>query len=143
MKDRPTKDYVILAAIAAGVAALWIFRDSLNKLFKFAGNPNEGTPYEGGGVVGTLGHATNAILGGVPQAVGEYISSWFAPSGTPGDNVFYTVLFPDGSKHAVGASTVNAQGYFNSSAQSWGANLPNKVYRIGVNSASQKVAVAA
>lgn len=42
------------------------------------------TPYQGGGVLGTLGAATNGILGGVPQKVGEKIGGWafdiFGPS---------------------------------------------------------------
>jgi hypothetical protein len=36
-----------------------------------------GTPYEGGGVAGTVGAGVNSILGGVPQAIGESIGGWF------------------------------------------------------------------
>lgn len=32
---------------------------------------NQGTPYKGFGVLGTLGNITNRVLGGVPQAIGE------------------------------------------------------------------------
>ncbi len=34
-----------------------------------------GTPYEGTGIFGTLGAATNATLGGVPQSIGESLGS--------------------------------------------------------------------
>lgn len=32
------------------------------------------TPYDGYGVVGTLGAATNSLLGGMPQNIGEWLS---------------------------------------------------------------------
>lgn len=35
-----------------------------------------GTPYEGAGILGTLGSATNTALGGVPQSIGEKIGDW-------------------------------------------------------------------
>ena len=34
------------------------------------------TPYEGAGVLGTVGAATNNLLGGVPQRAGEYLGGW-------------------------------------------------------------------
>jgi hypothetical protein len=37
------------------------------------GKVNEGTPYEGAGVVGTLGNLTNQISGGSLQSFGEWI----------------------------------------------------------------------
>lgn len=35
----------------------------------------EGTPYEGAGVLGSLGAATNAISGGALQSIGEWTGS--------------------------------------------------------------------
>jgi len=35
-----------------------------------------GTPYQDAGVLGTLGAATNTVLGGVPQRVGESVGGW-------------------------------------------------------------------
>ena len=37
-----------------------------------------GTPYEGTGIFGTLGAATNDVLGGAPQSFGEYLGGKFA-----------------------------------------------------------------
>ena len=34
------------------------------------------TPYEGTGLPGTIGAATNDLLGGVPQRAGEYLGGW-------------------------------------------------------------------
>lgn len=127
--------YIVLGAVGVAGVAAYFFGAKLLAMFK---DVNKGTPYEGTGAVGTLGNLTNQILGGVPQSLGESISQWFEPDYSGGDNVFYTVLFPDNSKHAVGATTIDSKGYF---------TLP-KIYgsmrfRLGVNQASQKVAVAA
>jgi hypothetical protein len=35
-----------------------------------------GTPYQGAGILGTLGSAANTALGGVPQSVGERLGDW-------------------------------------------------------------------
>lgn len=34
---------------------------------------NQGTPYQGYGVIGTLGNVTNEVLGGVPEKIGSFI----------------------------------------------------------------------
>jgi hypothetical protein len=39
-------------------------------------NVNQGTPYEGAGIIGTLGNFTNQALGGVPQSVGQSLGGW-------------------------------------------------------------------
>lgn len=36
----------------------------------------EETPYEGAGVLGTVGAATNTLLGGVPRKAGEALGGW-------------------------------------------------------------------
>lgn len=46
----------------------------------------QGTPYQGAGVIGTLGAAANDVSGGTLQSVGDYIGNkladWFQPSPT-------------------------------------------------------------
>jgi hypothetical protein len=48
-------------------------------------NINEGTPYEGAGVVGTLGHAADAVSGGNLSKWGEWLGGklddWFGAGG--------------------------------------------------------------
>ena len=48
-------------------------------------NVNAGTPYAGAGAVGTLGNATNSILGGAPQSFGEWLSGKVADITMPYD----------------------------------------------------------
>ena len=53
----------------------------VSKLFKDQiANVNEGTPFEGAGVVGTLGNATNAASGGILANVGSAIGEFFSGS---------------------------------------------------------------
>jgi hypothetical protein len=40
------------------------------------GNINAGTPYDGFGVVGTLGNAVNQTLGGAPASIGDSVGGW-------------------------------------------------------------------
>lgn len=91
------------------------------------------TAYEGAGIFGTLGAATNAVSGGTLASLGEKISSWFEP-GEKSENLYYRVLFPDGTFHAVGSLSIDKNGFF-----VWSG----KKYRIGVNQGNQRVAVAA
>lgn len=101
----------IVAAFGLGIAgyAIW-------KAYQFVQDPNKGTAYEGngslltvGGAVATLGNATNTVLGGVPQTVGEALGSGlfslFNGSYSPG--VSLIVNFPDGSRHAVDGASVD------------------------------------
>lgn len=75
----------------------------------------KGTAYEGAGVAGTLGAATNAVTGGtlekIGSAIGGKLYDWFG-SDPPATDTFYTVVFPDGKRHAVNAATVSGAGYF-------------------------------
>jgi hypothetical protein len=91
--------------IAGGLIAWYIYR-------KVTG---AGTPYENKGAVGILANATNTLLGGAPQAVGETLSRWtydILNGDDIGETTFYTVTFPDGTKHAIGATTVSKSGAF-------------------------------
>lgn len=92
-----------------GVGGFLLFR-AIKGLLDF----NKGTPYAGGGVVGTAANATNKILGGVPQAIGESIggklADWFQKSAA--EVTVYNVLLPDGTRTGVPSSAVSGDGYF-------------------------------
>lgn len=104
--------WIALAAVAA-VVLYFVAK----KLLNFGGGLlsgnnalTAGTDYAGTGIFGTLGAATNKVLGGAPDAVGNKIGSGLyglfgAP--TPGSGTFYTVTFPDGSRHAIDSSLVD------------------------------------
>lgn len=71
----------IAIAIGAGVLAVWWLANRGTKAAAAAvdsiKNVNQGTPYEGGGVVGTIGHATDAISGGFFSDLGSKIGLWW------------------------------------------------------------------
>jgi hypothetical protein len=108
----------------AGGAALLVFvvyylaRKTITDVAKGAGGIvsgnnalTEGTDYEGAGVLGTLGAATNTVLGGVPSMIGEWLGGVFSP-GSAGSMTYWRVIFPDGAAHAVASDTVAANGAF-------------------------------
>lgn len=97
-----------------------------------AGNPV--TAYQGVGFgLGTIGALFNRASGGTLASWGESVSSWFTPTAAPGDsNIFYRVLFPDGTHHAVGNGTIDKKGYF---------TFNGKTYRMGYNQANVRIAV--
>jgi hypothetical protein len=107
-----------VAVIAA--AAYFIVRQTVGAALDGAGglisgnNPiTEGTPYEGGGVVGTVGAATDKASGGLLSTIGGWIGGKIADATEDKQtDTFYTVVFPDGSRHAVAADTVSGAGVF-------------------------------
>ena len=82
--------------------------------------------------------AVNSTLGGAPASIGEWLGgktfdlvSWF--KGDPGpENLYYSVLFADGSKHAIGSQQIDSDGHF---------TYNGKSYRMGVNSSGKNYAV--
>lgn len=70
-------------AIAIGAVVIgiwWLGRqakgavvDGVKSTATAVSNINQGTPYEGAGVVGTLGHATDTISGGLFSSAGEWL----------------------------------------------------------------------
>jgi hypothetical protein len=60
-------------AIGAGGLVLYFLWDKLTAAGKAALNVNQGTPYAGAGVVGTLGNATDQVSGGVLSTLGGWI----------------------------------------------------------------------
>lgn len=99
--------------------------------------------YEGKGVLGTLGAAANTVSGGLFASIGQSapvasvvdsIAGWFTSNVQPTGNLYYRVIFPDGSAHAVVDSSVDKNGYF-----TWNGTR----YRMGYDSSNQRVAVKA
>lgn len=96
---------LILAVAGVAIYAIYSISQGIKKAADAAGNAaaaaagavggaltgnnalTQGTPYAGAGVAGTLGAATNDVLGGVPQSLGESIGgaiySLFHGSNTP------------------------------------------------------------
>lgn len=133
------------AAIVGVVFVVWYLKKQAKEAGEAVGGlltgNNEltkGTPYEGAGVAGTLGAGANAISGGKLQDLGEWLGgktfdlvSWF--KGDPGpENLYYSVLFADGSKHAIGSQQIDSDGRF---------TYNGKQYRLGVNSSGKNYAV--
>jgi hypothetical protein len=74
---------VIALAALVGIA-YWVYSKAKTEVAAAANavnNVNAGTPYEGAGVVGTLGNGANQLSGGALQSVGEWIGGtlydWF------------------------------------------------------------------
>jgi hypothetical protein len=90
--------------------------------------------YEDKGVLGTLGAGANAVSGGSLAALGESISSWLSGSGDAalGSMIYYSVIFPDGARHAIGDADIDKQGFF---------TYAKVRYRLGVSATGSRVAV--
>ena len=122
-----TETKITLGVVASVAVAAWYFWDKL-------ANFNKGTAYEGTGAVGTLGNVANQLSGGALQTAGETLSRWtydLFNSDEIGETTFYTVTFPDGQRHAVGASTVSKSGTF---------TYNGKAYTLYVDASGKKFA---
>lgn len=75
-----------------------------------------GYNYSGFGLLSTPAAATNLAIGGAPAALGEGIGgglfSIFGSSSSAADATYYTVTFPDGSRHAIKSANVDSTGNF-------------------------------
>ena len=60
----------------------------------------------------TAADAVDATYSSARDAVASGLFALFGPEDKSGPNLFYTVTFPDGARHAVGADRVDAQGIF-------------------------------
>jgi len=71
--------YAVLLGVGALVAVgLFLFaKKQVKDAAAAIANVNAGTPYEGAGVVGTLGNAADQASGGVLSSIGEAIGGWF------------------------------------------------------------------
>jgi len=75
----------------------------------------DGTVYEGAGIAGTLGAATNVVTGGALEKAGDAVGGFFFD--IFGDDYdpnapIYTVKFPDGSMHAVDSNNLDWRDQF-------------------------------
>jgi hypothetical protein len=71
--------------------------------------------YSGFGPASSLGAAVNGLTGGAAASGGESIGSGLFSlfgSSPSGSSVYYTVNFPDGSKHAIGDATIDSNNRF-------------------------------
>jgi len=110
-----TETKITLGVVASVAVAAWYFWD---KLMDF----NKGTAYEGTGAVGTLGNVANQLSGGALQTAGETLSRWtydLLHTDELGDMTYYTVTFPDGARHAIGASLLSKSGTFMYDGKTW------------------------
>lgn len=52
------------------------------------------------------------VLNSLQDALSSGLYELFGPDENFGDSLFYNIGFPDGTRHAIGASLVDAQGKF-------------------------------
>ena len=94
------------------------------------------------GVAGALAYllyskATQAVAAVIawPAEIGNSIGGtlyeWLHPTDA-GPDTYYTVLFPDGSKHAVHATDVDRYGAFNFDGSAYTLRVDNKMQRVAV-----------
>jgi hypothetical protein len=95
------------------------------------------TAYEGAGILGTLGAAFNSVSGGTLASLGSWLGgktydivSWFSPGDQP--DVYQSVIFPDGSRHAIKLSDVSKDGL---------VDVDGTLYRLANNSSGKISAV--
>jgi hypothetical protein len=75
----------------------------------------EVTAYEGTGVLGTLGATVNTVTGGAAASAGSALGNVFTSifgKKVVSPSTFYSVLFPDGVRHAIGDTWIDKNGYF-------------------------------
>lgn len=90
--------------------------------------------YSGFGPASSLGAAVNGLTGGAAASTGEAVGSGlFSLFGSQptGSSTYYTVTFPDGSRHAIGDATIDS----NSNFSYGGVN-----YRLGDDGTGKKIA---
>lgn len=107
------KKIVTAGAQAAGAAA-----SATGGALSGNNSLTQGTPYEGAGILGTLGAATNTILGGAPEKIGNWIGG-----ALPGNNYDPNAPTPSG----VNRDQVVTQNYVTDIGQTtdFGTTDPN------------------
>jgi hypothetical protein len=87
----------------------------------FSGEPTDA--YANRGLVGDAGAVVNSLGGGLPASAGESLGDTLfsvfgsQPSGAGSSDLSYIVTFPDGSRHGVDSSLVDAYGNFTYAGQ--------------------------
>lgn len=64
-----------------------------------------------GDIAGNVADSLNETRNNVGSAIGETVFNWFNPASASPD-VYISVTFPDGLKHAVSVRDIDSQGYF-------------------------------
>lgn len=72
-----TLKFVLGAATVVIVSGLLV-KKAAAKTVDVVSNINEDTPFEGFGPIGTLGHATDSLLFGLPSKLGSFIGTKIA-----------------------------------------------------------------
>jgi hypothetical protein len=85
------------------------------------------------GAVGDAASAVNDARVSLGSSIGETIFEWFNKPAGGSSDLYYTVLFPDGTRHAIASPDVSSDGYF---------NYQGVRYRMGTNGENTRVAVA-
>lgn len=109
--NQPPVQLAIAAVIVIGFV-YFLLRKSIFDTADALGNVNAGTPFEGFGIVGTVGNVTNRVSGGTLAAAGEKISRYFFPVNDPTDSLYYVATFPDGQRHSIPSRDVDRNGFF-------------------------------
>lgn len=133
------------AAIAVIAAVYFLARKTVTDVVEGAGGLLSGnndltkdTPYEDMGILGTLGAAVDKVAGGATSKIGSWIGGLLA-SDVHSEDVFYTVTFPGGDRHAVQSTIVSNDGYFNKTIPPYA----NSRWRLGMDATGKRVAKAA
>ena len=116
MKREDVQTLLVLAAVAGAVALAWKLYTDL----KAAGTKLLSAPGDFG------------------ASLGLSLYDWINPGAGVGENVYYTVTFRDGSRHAVPSGTVASDGSFVYGGNSYVLKLDatGNRYAVGVESVS-------
>lgn len=90
-----------LGDVASGVGGIFSGNNALTR----------DTAYEGAGVLGTVGAGVDKVTGGLGTVGGAWIAGLLS-SDSAGEDRYYAVRFPDGSRHSVPSTAVARSGAF-------------------------------
>jgi hypothetical protein len=126
---QPPIQLALAGVILIGFVYLLI-RKTASDAASAVGLDTRGTAYEGTGPVGIVANIANKASGGTLEALGTKISQWIYPDPGAGDSITYIATFPDGQRHAIVPSSVDAQGFFTRNGTryrlAWNSELPRK-----------------
>lgn len=95
----------------------------------------------GSKVVSTAAGAVGQAFTSTQDALASGLYSLFGPTENFGSTTYYTVTFPDGSRHAVGADLVDGSGQFTWTGYPAGSQPPQQL-QIVVDASGNKFATA-
>lgn len=127
--SQPPIQLAVAGVIIIGFVYLLI-RKTASDAASAVGLNTDGTAYEGAGPVGIIANIANKATGGVLESLGGKVSQWIFPDPGAGDSVTYIATFPDGQRHAIVPSTVDANGFFIRNGVryrlAWNSEMPRK-----------------